>query len=169
MTWRYMYKQYQWSALVFMNLLLDTIYIFWHRAVTWQRSWHVDLKLAHPSTWWFFHFITISNQETTCKFGGFSGILHYQNGTFTSTVSDIRVIDFGWQGVCTEAGMYALRERRVHVTQEDFELAVAKVCLSSFIFWAQAADISVVLLDLWWKILYLLMQAILSARFNCKL
>ncbi|CAF4006807.1 unnamed protein product, partial [Rotaria sp. Silwood1] len=29
--------------------------------------------------------------------------------------------------VCTEAGMYALRERRVHVTQEDFELAVAKV------------------------------------------
>lgn len=33
------------------------------------------------------------------------------------------------QGVCTEAGMYALRERRVHVTQEDFELAVAKVCM----------------------------------------
>uniref|UniRef100_A0A493TEV4 AAA+ ATPase domain-containing protein n=1 Tax=Anas platyrhynchos platyrhynchos TaxID=8840 RepID=A0A493TEV4_ANAPP len=30
-------------------------------------------------------------------------------------------------GVCTEAGMYALRERRVHVTQEDFEMAVAKV------------------------------------------
>lgn len=33
------------------------------------------------------------------------------------------------QGVCTEAGMYALRERRVHVTQEDFEMAVAKVCV----------------------------------------
>merc|ERR1711964_372090 len=31
------------------------------------------------------------------------------------------------KGVCTEAGMYALRERRVHVTQEDFELATAKV------------------------------------------
>jgi len=31
------------------------------------------------------------------------------------------------QGVCTEAGMYALRERRVHVTQDDFEMAVAKV------------------------------------------
>ncbi len=31
------------------------------------------------------------------------------------------------QGVCTESGMYALRERRVHVTQEDFEMAVAKV------------------------------------------
>ncbi|NXH40834.1 PRS8 protein, partial [Dicaeum eximium] len=30
------------------------------------------------------------------------------------------------KGVCTEAGMYALRERRVHVTQEDFEMAVAK-------------------------------------------
>lgn len=31
------------------------------------------------------------------------------------------------KGVCTEAGMYALRERRIHVTQEDFELAVGKV------------------------------------------
>eukprot|EP01051_Picozoa_sp_SAG22_P011932 SAG22_NODE_1192_length_5204_cov_12.812929_3_plen_407_part_00 len=31
------------------------------------------------------------------------------------------------KGVCTEAGMYALRERRVHVTQEDFEMAVTKV------------------------------------------
>jgi len=31
------------------------------------------------------------------------------------------------KGVCTEAGMYALREWRIHVTQEDFELAVAKV------------------------------------------
>lgn len=26
--------------------------------------------------------------------------------------------------------MYALRERRVHVTQEDFEMAVAKVCIT---------------------------------------
>jgi ATP-dependent 26S proteasome regulatory subunit len=24
------------------------------------------------------------------------------------------------KGVCTEAGMYALRERRIHVMQEDF-------------------------------------------------
>jgi 26S proteasome regulatory subunit T6 len=32
------------------------------------------------------------------------------------------------KAVCTEAGMFALRERRVHVTQEDFEMAVAKVC-----------------------------------------
>ena len=31
------------------------------------------------------------------------------------------------KGVCTEAGMYALRERRVHVNQEDFEMAVSKV------------------------------------------
>jgi 26S proteasome regulatory subunit T6 len=31
------------------------------------------------------------------------------------------------KGVCTEAGMYALRERRVHVTQEDFEMAAAKI------------------------------------------
>ncbi|KAG6599417.1 26S proteasome regulatory subunit 8-like A, partial [Cucurbita argyrosperma subsp. sororia] len=33
------------------------------------------------------------------------------------------------KAVCTEAGMFALRERRVHVTQEDFEMAVAKPCL----------------------------------------
>ena len=36
------------------------------------------------------------------------------------------------QAVCTEAGMFALRERRVHVTQEDFELAVAKVTQRDF-------------------------------------
>lgn len=30
------------------------------------------------------------------------------------------------KAVCTEAGMFALRERRVHITQEDFEMAVAK-------------------------------------------
>ncbi|KAI5619699.1 26S protease regulatory subunit 8 [Silurus asotus] len=35
------------------------------------------------------------------------------------------------KGVCTEAGMYALRERRVHVTQEDFEMAVAKCFFST--------------------------------------
>ena len=28
------------------------------------------------------------------------------------------------KGVCTEAGMYALRERRIHVTQEDFGLCL---------------------------------------------
>jgi len=31
------------------------------------------------------------------------------------------------KAICTEAGMFALRERRIHVTQEDFDLAVAKV------------------------------------------
>jgi 26S proteasome regulatory subunit T6 len=31
------------------------------------------------------------------------------------------------KGVCTEAGMFALRERRIHVTQEDFAMAVGKV------------------------------------------
>lgn len=31
------------------------------------------------------------------------------------------------KAACTEAGMFALRERRIHVTQEDFEMAVAKV------------------------------------------
>ena len=40
---------------------------------------------------------------------------------------NIRHFNFQVKGVCTEAGMYALRERRVHVTQEDFEMAVAKI------------------------------------------
>jgi len=31
------------------------------------------------------------------------------------------------KATCTEAGMFALRERRMHVTQDDFEMAVAKV------------------------------------------
>jgi len=31
------------------------------------------------------------------------------------------------KAVCTEAGMFALREHRVHVTQEDFDMAVVKV------------------------------------------
>lgn len=30
-----------------------------------------------------------------------------------------------WRKV--DAGMFALRERRIHVTQEDFEMAVSKV------------------------------------------
>lgn len=29
--------------------------------------------------------------------------------------------------------MYALRERRVHVTQEDFEMAVAKVRVTTYL------------------------------------
>ncbi|KAM0686369.1 26S protease regulatory subunit 8 [Conglomerata obtusa] len=35
------------------------------------------------------------------------------------------------KAVCTEAGMFALRERRVHVTQEDFEMAVSKIMKKS--------------------------------------
>jgi len=31
------------------------------------------------------------------------------------------------KAVCTEAGMFALREKRVHVTQDDFEMAASKV------------------------------------------
>jgi SpoVK/Ycf46/Vps4 family AAA+-type ATPase len=37
------------------------------------------------------------------------------------------------KAVCTEAGMFALRERRTHVNMEDFELAVAKVCPFSYL------------------------------------
>ncbi len=35
------------------------------------------------------------------------------------------------KAVCTEAGMFALRENRVHVTQEDFEMAVSKIMKKS--------------------------------------
>lgn len=35
------------------------------------------------------------------------------------------------KAVCTEAGMFALRERRVHVNKEDFEMACAKVTRKS--------------------------------------
>lgn len=43
---------------------------------------------------------------------------------------------------CTEAGMFALRERRVHVTQEDFEMAVAKVM-------KKESDKNMALIQLW--------------------
>merc|ERR1719157_226326 len=33
------------------------------------------------------------------------------------------------KAVCTEADMFALRERRIHVTQDDFQMAVAKVMM----------------------------------------
>jgi 26S proteasome regulatory subunit T6 len=36
------------------------------------------------------------------------------------------------RGICMEAGMYALREGRIHVTQEDFEMAVGKVRRAHF-------------------------------------
>jgi len=35
------------------------------------------------------------------------------------------------KAVCTEAGMFALRERRIHVSQDDFEMAAAKVMRKS--------------------------------------
>ena len=46
---------------------------------------------------------------------------------FKWSTFNIGLFNFQVKGVCTEAGMYALRERRVHVTQEDFEMAVAKI------------------------------------------
>lgn len=62
---------------------------------------HDDLKPQPPS----FYFVDVSSVPQSAEM-----------------VKDLLV-----QGCCTEAGMFALRERRVHVTQEDFELAVAKV------------------------------------------
>ena len=42
-------------------------------------------------------------------------------------LSQIFFVFFWLQAVCTESGMFALWERRVDVTQEDFEMVVAKV------------------------------------------
>ena len=35
------------------------------------------------------------------------------------------------KAICTEAGMFAVRERRAHVTQKDFDAAIRKVFQSS--------------------------------------
>lgn len=56
-------------------------------------------------------------------------MLHTSFLSDSQTLTNTGVVWSVCQGVCTEAGMYALRERRVHVTQEDFEMAVAKVCV----------------------------------------
>lgn len=49
------------------------------------------------------------------------------------TISDNLVGSSGAEvkAVCTEAGMFALRERRVHITQEDYEMALSKVMKKS--------------------------------------
>ena len=57
---------------------------------------------------------------------------HLLTLVFAAPLKDQRSRPCGGSGaetkaVCTEAGMFALRERRVHVTQDDFEMAVAKV------------------------------------------
>jgi len=55
--------------------------------------------------------------------------MNLTKGMNLDTISDKLVGCSGAEvkAVCTEAGMFALRERRVHVTQEDFEMAVSKV------------------------------------------
>ena len=47
-----------------------------------------------------------------------------------SAQKPVRICVMGkvFHSVTNSTGMYALRERRQHVTQEDFEFAVAKVC-----------------------------------------
>jgi hypothetical protein len=42
------------------------------------------------------------------------------------------IMGYVFQAVICVTGMYALRERRQHVTQEDFEFAVAKVCVELY-------------------------------------
>ena len=45
------------------------------------------------------------------------------------TVSKIMSNALGTEckAVCTEAGIFALQERRVHINQEDFKITVSKV------------------------------------------
>lgn len=59
--------------------------------------------------------------------------MNLTKGIDMETISDKLVGSSGAEvkAVCTEAGMFALRERRVHVTQEDFEMAVSKVMKKS--------------------------------------
>ncbi|GJU47733.1 26S protease regulatory subunit 8 homolog A [Tanacetum coccineum] len=58
-------------------------------------------------------------------------VAHHTDCTFIRVSGSELVQKYLGEGsrmaVCTEAGMFALRERRVYVTQEDFEMAVAKV------------------------------------------
>jgi len=55
--------------------------------------------------------------------------MNLMRGIDLKTIADKMVGASGaeMKACCTEAGMFALRERRVHVTQEDFEMAVSKV------------------------------------------
>lgn len=59
--------------------------------------------------------------------------MNLTKGIDTATLAEKLVGSSGAEvkAVCTEAGMFALRERRVHVTQEDFEMAVSKVMKKS--------------------------------------
>ncbi|KAK1350067.1 ATP-dependent regulatory subunit of 26S proteasome [Hamiltosporidium tvaerminnensis] len=42
------------------------------------------------------------------------------------------------KAACNEAGMFAMRERRVHVTNEDFEMAIAKIMKKTTVFDTEA-------------------------------
>lgn len=59
--------------------------------------------------------------------------MNLTKGIDLGSISDKLVGSSGAEvkAICTEAGMFALRERRVHVTQEDFEMAVSKVMKKS--------------------------------------
>ena len=52
--------------------------------------------------------------------------LHYVIGHLLGLAASVAGAVALWF-VALQAGMYALRERRVHVTQEDFDLATAKI------------------------------------------
>jgi SpoVK/Ycf46/Vps4 family AAA+-type ATPase len=51
---------------------------------------------------------------------------------------------------CTEAGMFALRERRVHVTQEDFEMSVAKVSCGCLVARSSLWGSNMSCVFMWW-------------------
>ncbi|KAG5000962.1 hypothetical protein JHK87_022034 [Glycine soja] len=77
------------------------------------------------------------------------------------------------KAVCTEAGMFALRERRVHVTQEDFEMAMGsehtlgwlfiQPLIFSFIILSTISKIYILVIQpsfLWLSAIYVIMLSV---------
>ena len=84
------------------------------------RPGRIDRKIEFPNP-------NAENRMSIMKIH--SGRMNLLRNIDLKTVAEKMVNASGAEckAVCTEAGMFALRERRVHVTQEDFEMAVSKV------------------------------------------
>jgi len=84
------------------------------------RPGRIDRKIEfpNPNTQARVHILKIHSRKMNLMRGiDLSKIAEQMNGASGAEM----------KACCTEAGMFALRERRIHVTQEDFEMAVAKV------------------------------------------
>ncbi|XP_029655148.1 LOW QUALITY PROTEIN: 26S proteasome regulatory subunit 8 homolog [Octopus sinensis] len=101
------------------------------------RTGRIDKKIMFPCpseevTQWLFHILSRASilKIHSRKMNLTRGIDLVKIASMMGGASgaEMKVWCLGvFVAVCTEAGMFALRESRVHVTQEDFELAVAKV------------------------------------------